>query len=220
MRNNVSIVVPAFNEEAYLETTLWTLKNEDWYEQLIVVNDGSTDSTGEICDKYGDKIIHFTKNQGKSKALQAGWKLAEGNIILCLDADLGETVTEAGKLLLPFHNSSIDAVIGVLPTQSKRGFGLVKKRAQQLIYKKTKHWIKAPLSGQRAFRRKFLPLLLSKHYHGFGVETAMTIDLLRQGATIVEVDVEMRHRQTGKSLKGFLHRGRQWLELEKTTWRV
>ncbi|MGB3099937.1 MAG: hypothetical protein WBB30_11670, partial [Solirubrobacterales bacterium] len=65
-----------------------------------------------------------------------------------------------------------------------------------------------PISGQRAMRastlRSVLPFAAS-----YGMETGMTIDAARAGHRIAEVDLDLSHRATGKSLRGFLHRGRQ-----------
>ena len=133
-----------------------------------------------------------------------------------MDADLGRSVVEAEKLITPLQKENIDGVIGVLPRHRQGGFGLVKKRAQHLIYKATGQWIQEPLSGQRSFRRKWLATLTEKSYFGYGIETAMTIDLLKAGAILIEADVLMYHREMGRSLKGFLHRGKQWFDMEKT----
>jgi hypothetical protein len=65
-----------------------------------------------------------------------------------------------------------------------------------------------PLSGQRAVRWEALPALLP-FAPGFGVEVAMTIDALRAGLRVVEVEVDLRHNATGKDLSGLLHRARQ-----------
>ena len=65
-----------------------------------------------------------------------------------------------------------------------------------------------PLSGQRAVRWEALPALLP-FAPGFGVEVAMTIDALRAGLRVVEVEVDLRHNATGKDLSGVLHRARQ-----------
>ncbi|WP_096201182.1 glycosyltransferase family 2 protein [Bacillus sp. FJAT-45350] len=216
----VSVVIPAYNEEGYLGQTLAALRQEHWYDQLIVVNDGSTDRTGKIADQYSDMTVHVHSNVGKGRALQEGWKKAEGDIIVMLDADLGPSITEAKKLLEPLQYPFFDCVIGRLPSGRKKGLGLMKKRVQRLVLKRTGTWLTSPLSGQRAIRKKWIPFLLEKNYFRFGVETEMTIDLLEEGATIVEVDTNMYHRETGKDLKGFLHRGIQWIEMERSLRRI
>jgi hypothetical protein len=66
----------------------------------------------------------------------------------------------------------------------------------------------APMSGQRAMRPGVLSQLLP-FASGFGIETGMTIDALRNGLRVVEVVLDLEHRATGRSLRGFIHRGRQ-----------
>ncbi|WP_216829457.1 glycosyltransferase family 2 protein [Alkalihalobacterium elongatum] len=214
MNIQASVIIPAFNEQERLEKTLLTLKEQSWVKEIITVNDGSNDETGEISDKYSDVSIHLATNQGKGTALKKGWEKASGNYIVNLDADIGVTASEGVKLLAPLEYSFIDVVIGTLPPSKKRGFGLVKRKAQNVIYKRTGKWITAPLSGQRAFHREWLKTLLSKDYKGFGIELAMTIDLIDAGANLVEVDTNITHRHTGKNWRGFVHRGKQWLDIE------
>ncbi|OLO42827.1 dolichyl-phosphate mannose synthase [Alkalihalophilus pseudofirmus] len=209
-----SVVVPAFNEQERIEKTLRTLKEQTWVKEVITVNDGSIDATGEICEKYSDTTIHFSHNKGKGQALKAGWEQARGEYIVCLDADIGTSAREGIKLLSPLNYPFIDVVIGTLPPAKTRGFGFVKRKARNVIYQKTGKWLTAPLSGQRAFRRKWLMTLLSKDYSGFGIELAMTIDLLNAGAQLVEVDTQITHRYTGKNLSGIFHRGKQWFDIK------
>lgn len=216
MWEQVSVVIPAYNEEEQLFETLFTLANSFSPKEIIGINDGSSDKTGEILEKFCTHTIQFNKNHGKGSALKAGWEKATGEIIVCLDADLGSSVREAYKLVEPLQNPDIDGVIGRLPSQKKGGFGVVKRYAQKIIYQETGQWFLAPLSGQRSFRKQWLSVLLSKTYYGYGVEVVMTIDLIKSGARIVERDVDMYHRELGKTLSGFWHRGKQWYHLSKT----
>lgn len=216
MWEQVSVIIPAFNEEKRLESTLESLTRVYEPYELIGINDGSSDKTGQILEKYCSVVLHLPVNQGKGTALKAGWEKAMGEIILCLDADLGASVIEADRLIEPLEYPFIDGVIGRLPAHRKGGFGLVKKRAQQYIFEQTGQWFSAPLSGQRSFRRKWLDVLLEKTYVGYGVETAMTIDLVKNGALLIETDVHMYHRELGRGIKGFFHRGKQYVDLLKT----
>jgi hypothetical protein len=88
----------------------------------------------------------------------------------------------------------------------------VKAMAARLIRLVTGFEARAPLSGQRALTADALeasrPLA-----RGFGLETAMTMDLARLGFRIGEIPVEMSHRATGRGLEGFVHRARQGLEI-------
>ena len=71
-----------------------------------------------------------------------------------------------------------------------------------------------PLSGQRAMTKKVLLDVLPLS-SGFGLEVGMSIRALRRGYRIVEVDTTMTHAETGRDLQGFLHRGRQFLDVLK-----
>jgi len=219
--NAVSVIIPAYNEEQFLEHTLYAIREGGWATELIVINDGSTDRTGEIAKKLADRYILFEVNKGKGAALKAGFERARYDIIVCLDADLGMTASEGRKLVEPlFQDAELDGVIGKLPVQKKRGFGIVRRRASALIYKATGVNIEAPLSGQRAFRKKWLPVIQESIFLGYGVETVMTMKMLKHGAKIIEVDVNMKHRQIGKSFSGFVHRAKQWYDIEKSVWKA
>ena len=74
--------------------------------------------------------------------------------------------------------------------------------------------VAAPISGQRCMTRELIDAI-GGFEQGFGVETAMTIDAARKGFKIREIPVELNHRLSGRSLKGFLHRGRQFLEIAR-----
>ena len=85
-----SVIVPVYNEEKYLEACIESLVNQtvDYYE-IILVDDGSTDKSGEICDKYASdkvRVIH-QKNSGVSAARNAGLDAAKGEYIIFVDSD-------------------------------------------------------------------------------------------------------------------------------------
>jgi glycosyltransferase involved in cell wall biosynthesis len=212
---DVSYIIPAFNEEGRIAKTLEALKSVCHSSEIIVVNDGSTDRTAEIAERFADRVISYPLNKGKGYALKQGWREASGTYIACLDADLEETAKEILSLIEPIRNGEADVTISIIQPGTKAGTGFVKKRVQALVYKKTGVILEAPLSGQRVFHRKWLPLLLKQTYKGFGIETQMTIDLLCAGANYLEVATTMKHREMGRDLKGFYHRLKQWVDIEK-----
>jgi hypothetical protein len=105
-----------------------------------------------------------------------------------------------------------DLAIGCLPRLDGGGLGFIKRFAAAAIRALSGFEAREPLSGQRAVTGDVLwscrPLA-----RGFGVETAMTIDAVRLGARVLEIDVDMRHRPTGRRPAGFLHRGRQGVDI-------
>lgn len=211
----VSIVIPAFNEEQRLADTIKAARNLPYPHEIICVNDGSLDNTGKIAEQFADVCIHLPTNCGKGEALQTGWKQAKGMYILSLDADLTETAAEAHVLLKPVMNKQADLTISKIASRGNGGRGLVKQRAQKAIHKHTGVWLESPLSGQRAFQRRWLRLLLSRPYYRFGIETMMCLHMIKGGAKLLEIETTMAHREMGRSVTGMLHRMKQWMHIEK-----
>ena len=220
MKRSVSIVIPAWNEEERLAGTLQAIKQagnpSEWETELIVVDDGSTDDTAFIAEPWADRLIRFPRNRGKGAALEAGWKAASFPIVLFLDADLGETAVHYPALAYPVLSDECDMSIAKLPpAATKGGFGFVKRLASLGIEHCSGFQASAPLSGQRAMRKAMLeelPPLGS----GFGIEVALTIDAVRRGFRLCEVEVPFRHRETARDWSGFVHRGKQFFAVGRT----
>jgi len=208
----VLALVSTFNEEKRISATLEALKQISLIDQIVVVNDGSTDATEKRAEQAGVKVISLPQNVGKGKALnfaleQVGVDMAE--VILLADGDLAESASEVEKLLRPVLQGEADMAIADFPKpQVRGGFGLVKNLARWGIRRLTGLTMEEPLSGQRAIKREVFAALggLEK---GFGVEVGLTIDAARAGYRIVEIPTRMSHAETGRNLKGFVHRGRQ-----------
>ncbi|MCM2674957.1 glycosyltransferase family 2 protein [Alkalicoccobacillus plakortidis] len=211
----VSVVIPAYNEEKRLAATIKAARSLPFEHEVICVNDGSTDFTAEIAEEFADVSIHLETNQGKGQALQTGWRAAKGMYILCLDADLEHSAQEAGGLLEPLMKKRADLTISKIRHNGNGGKGFVKKRVQKLIHQRTGVWLEAPLSGQRAFQRQWLRLLLSRSYTGYGIETMMCLHMIHGGARLEEIESEMTHREMGRSLSGMKHRYNQWRQIKK-----
>ncbi|ADU29989.1 glycosyltransferase family 2 protein [Evansella cellulosilytica] len=211
------VVIPAYNEEERIAATIKALQHK-WIRNVIVVDDGSSDKTYEIAKQYTRSVIKLPKNKGKMAAVFTGLSEVKADWVIVLDGDLGETASEAEKLLPPLYDNSADMTVATMPTFEKRGFGIVKKRAQQVLKKQTGTHLSAPLSGQRAFHKKWIPLIVSKEGYGFGLEMYLNLLILNHGGRIKEVPTSINHRTTGKTIKGFYHRTKQWIDMEMTIW--
>lgn len=215
----VSVVIPAYNEQNYIEKTISAISNWGINAEIIVVDDGSKDKTGKIMQDFMQKgiikAIFLENNLGKGQALMQGIKYANGDLIMFLDADLGESAEFAVQLIEPLVNDDLDMTIAVLPKAIKKGgLGLVKGLAGKGIYYFTGFKSEAPLSGQRAFKRRIINEI-SSFTDGFGIEVGFTIDVLKKGFLIREVKIPLKHRETGRDIKGFLHRGKEFLAVLK-----
>lgn len=219
MKAAVSIVIPAWNEARTIGHTLRYLHEAKqrfcWWDELIVVDDGSDDGTAQAAMPFADKVIVLEANRGKGAALAAGCQYCSHPIVLLLDADLGPSVELARHLLPPLIQEQADMTIAKFPkSQTKAGFGLVKKLATVGIYMLCGYETEAPLSGQRAIRKT---MLSDVHFAArFGVEVGLTIDAVRRGYVVKEVEIAFRHRETGRDWRGFMHRGKQFVEVFHT----
>ncbi|HHU30698.1 MAG: glycosyltransferase [Bacillota bacterium] len=212
----VSAVIPAYNEEETIGKTVAALRGIDLIAEVIVVDDGSNDLTAAVAAAAGAKVIKLPRNCGKAAALAAGAAGAKGDILCFADADLGFTAAEFCRLLPPVLSGHADMTVALFPKALKSGgFGLVKALAGWGIKRLTGCRVCSPLSGQRVLR-KFVWERAAPYLTGFGAEAGMTIVCLREGFSFLEIPVEMQHRETGRDLAGFCHRGMQFFDLLKT----
>ena len=135
---------------------------------------------------------------------------AEPIIVLC-DGDLGESARELSALADAIRRGDADLAVASFLTRAGGGLGLALAFARWAIRRRCGLSTRAPISGQRALRARVLPDVLP-FAPGFGMEIAMTIDVVRAGHRVVEVPLELSHRATGRTPAGFAHRGRQLID--------
>ncbi len=190
-------------------------------DRVIVVDDGSADNTAGIARQNTSQkltVIRLPQNRGKGGAVTAGIQasLDAGSYVL-IDADLGPTAGVASELLRKLTDG-VDMVIGVpvVPAGSRGGFGNVRALAANGIRRASGFETTAPLSGQRAIRGEILRQVALADR--FGLETALTIDVVRNGGRVVETPIDFEHRHTGRSFSGLKHRGKQGLDIVRALW--
>jgi cellulose synthase/poly-beta-1,6-N-acetylglucosamine synthase-like glycosyltransferase len=122
----VSIVVPAFNEEAHIAETLNSLEKLDYPKELleiIVLNDGSKDKTGEIAQKFADGshiiLVNDKNNRGKAARLNQGIRLSHGDFIVCMDSDTQVMPNILMKTLPQFKHDRVGAVTVTVELKNK-----------------------------------------------------------------------------------------------------
>lgn len=218
-KHKIITLIPAFNEKENISATINSLKSTGIDQQIVVIDDGSTDDTYSIAVNTGVTVLRNAKNLGKGDSINFALRKYKHNFdyVVFVDADIGDSAGEAGKLLEPVLSGEADMTIGKLPPSKKSGgFGLVRWLAEKSVLAKSGKNISASLSGQRAIKMSSLDGI--KIGRGFGLEVALTIDFLNAGHTIKEVEVDMKHTGTGKSIGGFTHRGKQFYQIIKTVW--
>jgi hypothetical protein len=209
--------VPAKNEAATIADTVEALLSIDGVTQVLVIDDGSTDDTAALAREAGASVLRFPHNQGQAQAIMAGARaIPHADIFLIVDGDVGSSAVLAEALLTPVLDDEADMTIANLPPAATGGFGTVKRTAQWGVRKATGVELKAPISGQRAMRADLLRSMQPSGHFGFSV--SISIDAIRRGARTIDVDVPLTHRHTGKTLGGFVHRGKQGFFLLRALW--
>jgi glycosyltransferase involved in cell wall biosynthesis len=210
----LAVIVAARNEEERLGDTLAALRQVFPNAKLSVADDSSADRTSEIAIGHGADVVRTERRLGKgganTLAAQRVLATSQADIVLLCDGDLGSSAGELARLV----TGEADVVVATFARRVGGGFGLAVGLARKAVHKHTGRYLEAPLSGQRALSREALQAALP-FAEGFGMETAMDIDVLRKGFTLKEVELDLEHRATGKTAAGFLHRGRQLKDIAR-----
>jgi glycosyltransferase involved in cell wall biosynthesis len=220
----VVVVVTAYNEASRIEATLDALAVAFPGAPVWVADDGSTDATARIAHQAGARVVRSERMIGKGgAATQAAWDALHDacvptsdrhpliKIFVLCDADLGSSALELGALADTVRRGDADLAVAAFATRVGGGVGLAVGFARWAIRRRCGLSLRAPISGQRALRARVLEDVLP-FAPGFGMEIGMTIDAARAGHRIAEVELPLSHRATGRTLAGFLHRGRQLVD--------
>ncbi|MFY9115285.1 MAG: glycosyltransferase family 2 protein [Dethiobacteria bacterium] len=215
---SVTALVPAFNEAEKIALTLDALGKIPGIEEILVIDDGSADDTALIAARTGAVVFRLCRNRGKGEAVWWGARIAQHPLLALVDADLGSSAAEISRLMEPVVAGAADMAIAVFPPRSgKGGFGIVKALSRHGLFILSRKRFAEPLSGQRV-----LPVQLIRDMkrppRGFGLEIALTLEALRCGYRVVEVPAPMYHRERGRDLLSFLHRGRQFMAVCHELW--
>ncbi|WP_285494625.1 glycosyltransferase family 2 protein [Actinomadura sp. NBRC 104425] len=220
---DVAVVIPAKDEADRIAATVKAALELPGAGLVVVVDDGSADGTARVAEQAGAKVVRHGRNRGKGAAMESGAEAVrlldddrrEPRHLLFLDADLAETARDAAPLVEPVRRGEADMAIAVFSTTVKLGgHGFVVRLSREGIRRATGWEATQPLNGQRCLTRAAFeaarPLAA-----GFGVETALTIDLLRRGFRVTEVEVPLAHRATGTDWRSQLHRARQFRDVAR-----
>jgi hypothetical protein len=223
--DEVAVVIPARNEADRIQATVTAAAGLSAVGLVVVVDDGSTDGTADTARQAGAAVMRHARNRGKGAAMETGAEAVRlldqrehrdrPRHLLFLDADLAGTAALAGPLIDPVLAGKTDMTIAVFAATVKLGgHGLVVGLSGAGIRRATGWQPTQPLNGQRCLTRAAFegarPLA-----RGWGVETGLTIDLLRKGWRVTEVEVELAHRATGTGMHAQLHRAHQLTDVAR-----
>ena len=151
----VAAIIPAFNEERTIGDVVGAVRRCSLVDDVIVVSDGSRDTTGSMARRRGAHVIELSENLGKGGAIAAGLAATTAQIVILLDGDLvGLTIQHIEDLLRP-----------VLDGMAEVSIGQIKRDLIQMLFPN--------FSGQRVMRREVLEAVPDLGNTGFGIETVL-----------------------------------------------
>jgi glycosyltransferase involved in cell wall biosynthesis len=209
----VSIIIPAYNEEATIEELVSKVRNvvlpQGLSREIVVVNDGSKDRTADVLSRFSgqpDMLIVHQSNQGKTGALLTGFKNATGDIFLIQDADLEYDPCQYPRLLEPILKGQTEVVYGSRFLGHIEGMEPVNRWANGISNRTFSFLYGVKLTDintcYKVFtRRAWQGMVITSR--NFAFETEFTVKLLGRGYTILEVGIDYtaRSRQAGKKIK-------------------
>lgn len=202
-------LVAARDEAELIGVTVGALQMIDGISEVVVVDDGSRDATSARAIEAGAAVFRRERALGKGDAIDRALQRAIADVWLLADGDLGSSASALNAVLESVLEGDADLAIAAFPpVREGGGFGLVKRTARWAIRRLCGFDATEPLSGQRAITATAIDTVRPLA-HGFGMETAMTIDAVRAGLRVIEVPAELSHRPSYRNVRGFVHRGRQ-----------
>jgi glycosyltransferase involved in cell wall biosynthesis len=226
MATDTFLIVTAYNEADRIGATLDALAISFPHAPVYLADDGSSDQTSEIARERGARVIRSERVIGKGGAatLAAREALAEAEagagdedapprdaiFVLC-DGDLGSSAAELRALARAVQRGDAEIAVAAFSKRVGGGVGLALGFSRWAIRRRCGLQTSAPISGQRALSASVLADVLP-FAHGYGMEIGMTIDAVRRGHRLVEIELALEHRPSGRTLAGFAHRGRQLVD--------
>ncbi|MBU3673890.1 MAG: glycosyltransferase [Solirubrobacteraceae bacterium] len=206
-----AVLITALNEADRIGATIDAIRSR-WPQAVVVVaDDGSTDATAARSREAGAEVVSAGRDIGKGGAATLGARRVlelDPTIVLLCDGDLGESAARLDRLVDAVAGGEGNLAVAVFSRRVGGGFGFAVGFAHWAIRNLTGLDLQAPISGQRAMDgatfRDVVPFAPR-----FGMEIGMTVDAYRAGRRVIEVEVDLEHRATGRSLAGFRHRFRQ-----------
>jgi len=211
------VIVSAYNEADRLPATIAALRDALPGALVVVADDASRDGSAEAARAGGATVVSAPRNRGKGGAttlaaetvLFRAWEPDPPVFVLC-DGDLAASAEHLPALVDAVRDGA-DLAIAAFERRVGGGFGLAKGFARWAIERRCGFAATAPISGQRALSGAAFRVAVP-FAPRFGMEIGMTVDAVRAGCRVEEVELDLRHRPTRRTPAGFSHRGRQLVD--------
>lgn len=193
--SKLSVIIPAKNEEGAIGNIITRVRREFPDAQIIVVDDGSTDRTGNLAAEAGATVVRHPESMGNGAAVKSGARAADGDLFCFMDAD-GQHNPEEISGLLEKLETGYDMVIGARNSSSHASIGRLFANS---LYNKLASLISGSrildlTSGFRVVRAELFRRFLYLLPNGFSYPTTITMAFLRSGYPVAFIPIEARER--------------------------
>ncbi len=197
--NFYTLIVPAYNEAQVLDGVLKELGKPEGCQEIIVVDDGSTDDTPKIAVANGVRVISHSHNMGNGAAIKTGINSAKTEIVIIYDAD-GQHRPEDLRKISEIAGQ-YDMVVGARNKESQKDWSRVPGKMILAVFANMMTGYKIPdlTSGLRSYKVSVIKKYLHLMPNGFSMATTSTIALFKMGYTIKYVPIVAKSRSGRKS---------------------
>ena len=190
---DVSVVIPAYNEEAVIGSVVAGLKQAGAWLEILVVDDASSDGTAAAAESAGARVIRHPYNKGNGAAVKTGLRAARGEVVLLMDADGQHDPQDAPRLAAQV--GTFDLAIGARSARDQHAT----RALGNAVFNAFASWLSGReildlTSGFRAARRALLLEILHLLPNGFSYPTTSCLSFLKAGHNVTFVSVAARPR--------------------------
>lgn len=183
---NLSVIIPAFNEQKCIEKVIKLVKKNENVDEIIVVDNNSTDETAFIAKREEVKVV-FCEEQGKGYAIEKGLREARNEIVVFIDADINNYSEDLIQVLSkPIVNGEADFVKSMFERTGGRVTELVAKPLLDILFPEI-YKFSQPLSGMIAGKKSLLSKI--EFEKDYGVDVGILLDMIEMGVRIKEVHI-------------------------------
>jgi len=212
-KGELAAIVAARNEADRIGGTVRALRKTFPGAHIWVADDASGDGTAETAMAAGAEVVSRGRPHGKGSNVSAAAEAALSapdppQLVLLCDGDLGSSAARLAPLVEAVRGGECDLAVASFSRRVGGGFGLALGFARWAVRRRCGLRTEAPISGQRALRTEVLRATLP-FAEGYGMEIGMTVDAVRAGYRLREYEVDLEHRATGRTIRGFAHRALQ-----------